>query len=133
MVFKNVLTEPDKLFETEKTYEMYDAYTKFETFKKTEAISMLNYIVEFEQLNKCTSLKIDADALLALKLLYNANHIEHQKQLALIACPQIKYETIKKVLTMIFTTAKIELQINTKVDIKEEMITESYSRGRKPF
>ena len=71
---------------------------------------MLNYIVEFEQLNKkCINLKIDMDALLVLKLFYNANLIEHQKQLALTACSQIKYETVKNVLTRIFNTAKTEL------------------------
>ena len=65
---------------------MYEVYTTFESFKKTEAMPMLVYIVEFEQLNKkCTNLKIDTDALLALKLLYNANLTEHQKQLALTA------------------------------------------------
>ena len=73
------------------------AYRKFETFKKTETMSMLDYIVEFKQLNKkCTNLKIDMDALLALKLFYNANLTEHQKQLALTACPQMEYETTKK-------------------------------------
>ena len=67
---------------------MYEAYTKFKSFKKTETMSMLDYIVLFEQLKKkCTNLKIDTDTLLTLKLLYNANLIEHQKQLALTACP----------------------------------------------
>ena len=67
---KNVLVAQDKLFEKEKTYQMYEVYTKFESFKKTEAMSMLDYIPEFEQLNKkCTNLKIDTDALLTLKLL----------------------------------------------------------------
>ena len=53
---KNVLAELDKLLEKEKTYHMYEAYTKYKTFKK-----------------KCTNLKIDTDALLTLKILYNAN------------------------------------------------------------
>ena len=113
---KNVLTELDKLFEKEKTYQMYEAYTKFENLRKTEAMSMLDYIVEFEQLNKkCTNLKIDTDALLALKLLYNANLSEQQRQLALTACPQMKYETMKNVLTRIFTNNKTELQMNSEV------------------
>ena len=74
------------------------------------------------------------DALLARKLLYNANLTEHQKQLALIVCLQMKYETMKNVLTWIFTTAKTELQINNGVEIKEEtMITENCGRGRKQF
>ena len=48
-------------------------------------MSMFDYIVEFEQLNKkCTNLKIDTDALLALKLLYNANLTEHQNMNLLI-------------------------------------------------
>ena len=68
-----------------------------QNFKKTEAMSMLDYLVEFEQLNKkCTNLKIDTDALLALK--YNANLSERQKQLTLTACLQMKYETMKSVL-----------------------------------
>ena len=96
---------------------------------------MLAYIVEFEQLNKkCTNSKIDTDALLALKLLFNANLTEHQKQLALTACPQMNYEIMKNVLTRIFTTAKTKLQINNKVEIKEvTMITENCGKGRKPF
>lgn len=102
---------------------MYEAYTKFKNFKKTEAISMLDYIVEFEQLNKkCTNLKIDTDSLLALKVLYNSNLSEQQIQLALTASPQIKNETMKHVLTRVFTT---ELQINNEVEVKEQtMITE---------
>ena len=32
----------------------------------------------------------------------------------------MKYETMKNVLTRIFTTAKTELQINNKVEIKEK-------------
>ena len=46
----------------------------------------------------------------------------------------MKYVTMKNLLTRIFTTAKTELQINNKVNIKEEtMITENCGRGRKPF
>ena len=72
--------------------------------------------------------------LLALKLLYNANVTEHQKQLPLTVCPKTKYETEKNVLTRIFTYAKTKLQINNKVMIKEEMmITENCGRSRKPF
>ena len=83
---KNVLAELDKLFEKEKMYQLCEAYRKFESFKKTEAMLMLDYIVEFEQLNKkCTNLKIETDALLALKLLYTANLTEHQKHLTLTA------------------------------------------------
>ena len=94
-------------------------------------MSMLDDIVEFEQLNKkCTNLKIDLDALLVLKLLYNANLTEYKKQLALTACPQRKHETMKNVLT----TSKIELQTNFEVEIKEEMmITENCGSSRKMF
>ena len=54
---------------------------------------MLYYIIELQQLNKkWINSKIDADTLLALKLLYNANLTEHQRQLALTKCPQMKYE-----------------------------------------
>ena len=106
-----------------------EAYIKFKTSKKTEVMSMLNYIVEFKLSN------IDTEALLALKLLYNANLTEHQKQLALTACPPKNYETMKNVLTRIFTTAKTELQINNEVEIKKKkmMITENCGRGRKLF
>ena len=46
----------------------------------------------------------------------------------------MKYETMKNVLTRIFTTAKTQLQMNNKVEIKEEMmITENCGRGRKLF
>ena len=46
----------------------------------------------------------------------------------------MNYETMKNVLTRIFTTAKTELQINNEVEIKEEtMIEENCGRGRKPF
>ena len=132
---KNLQAELDKLFEKEKTYQMYEAYTKFESFKKTEAMPILDYISEFEQLNKkCTNLKIDTDALLTLKLLSNANLTEHQKLLALTACPQMKYETMKNILTRIFTIAKTEWPINNEEEKKEEtMITENCGRGRKPF
>ena len=71
---------------------MYEMYTKFESFKKIEVMSMLDYIIPFEQLKKkCTNLKIDMEALLILKLLYNTNLTEHQKQSALTVCPQMKY------------------------------------------
>ena len=45
----------------------------------------------------------------------------------------MKSETMKNILTRIFTTAKTELQINNEVEIKEGTITENCGRGRKPF
>ena len=84
-------------------------------------MSMLDYIVEFELLTKkCTNLIIDTGPLLALKLLYNANLSEQQKQMVLTASSQIKYESMKNVLTKIFITAKTELLINNEVEIKKK-------------
>ena len=131
---KHVLNELDKLFEKERTFLMYDAYMKFSNFKKTESMSMLDYVVEFEQLNKkCINLKIDSDAVLALKLLFNANLSEQQQQMALTACSNMKYEEMKNVLTRIFSKSpSATVFVENEREIKEEiMLTGNQNtRGR---
>ena len=129
---KYVLNELDKLFEKEKTFLMYDTYAKFTNFKKTESMSMLDYVVQFEHLNKkCTNLNIDSDAVLALKLLFNANLSEQQEQMALTACSNMKYEEMRNVLTRIFNKSPaLAAKEESEKEIKEEVMLTGYNSNR---
>ena len=95
-----IIKELDKLFEKDKIYRMHDVFLEFEKYSKSEDDSMLSYVVQFEHLyNKCKKFEMTLpDSVLALKLLYNANLTENEKQLALTACKDTTFDNMKNAL-----------------------------------
>ena len=78
----------DKLLLQEAIDSAYDAYKKFDGFRKLGDMNINDYIVEFDQrYQKTVEHKMALpDAVLAFKLLDNANLSNHERQLALTAC-----------------------------------------------
>ena len=94
----------DELYKKDTIDLSYEAYSKFEKFRKSEDMKMTEYIVEFERLY--TKVKkyqmVLPDAVLAFKLLDNANLEDREKQLALTASSDLKFATMKSSLKRIF-------------------------------
>ena len=67
---------------------------------------MSDYIINFEQrYNKCKKYEMTLpDTVLAFKLLDNAGLSQSDRQLALTACSDLKFDTMKAALNRIFAT-----------------------------
>ncbi|CAB4022650.1 Hypothetical predicted protein [Paramuricea clavata] len=82
----------------------YEAYKNFDTVRKKPSTSMAEYIVDFDSLYTKIKKREMAlpEAVLAFKLLDGAGLTENQRQLALTACSDLKYESMKSTLKRIF-------------------------------
>ena len=101
----NTLIETlDKLFLQETIDSAYDAYKNFDGFRKPGNMNIHDYIVEFDQrYQKSVKHKMTLpDAVLAFKLLDNANLSNHERQLALTACTDLSYDKMKSAMKRIF-------------------------------
>lgn len=99
-----LLKKLDLVFQKDTIDSAYEAYTKFEQFRQSENMSMGDYVAQFELLHTKTS-KHDMslpDAVLAFKLLDKTLLSERDRQLALTACSDIKFSTMKSSLKRIF-------------------------------
>ncbi|CAG2191494.1 unnamed protein product [Mytilus edulis] len=132
-----LITELDKLFEKDKIDQAYAAYTVFDKFHRIDDVSMSDYIIEFEQrYNKCKKYEmVLPDAILAFKLLDNAGLSQSNRQLALTACSDLKFDTMKSALNRIFASKSQNFpgEQDSVVTVKEESAFVSdgyYQRGR---
>lgn len=112
----------------------YEAYTNFESFKKIDTMIMSDYINEFEHRYTRTK-KHDMslpDAVLAFKLLDNSNLNTKERQLALTACPDIKYDTMRSALKRIFSEdhSCTAVNSNTPFKIKQEPVETIFATER---
>ena len=100
-----LLESLDELFLKDKIDLAYETYSKFEQFKKTDSMSMTEYIVEYERLyTRCKRYDMTLpDAVLSFRLLDNSKLTLEQRQLALTAAKDLKFETMKTALKRIFT------------------------------
>ena len=119
-----LITELDKLFEKDKVDETYSAYTAFDKYKRESTKDMSDYIINFEQrYNKCRKYEMTLpDTVLAFKLLDNAGLSQSDRQLALTACSDLKFDTMKAALNQIFATKASLLESCTAsaITVKEE-------------
>ena len=101
---KNLLDSLDELFLKDETCSSYEA---FEKFVRPAAMSISDYIIQFEQLhNKAKSHKMEIlDGVLAYRLLNSANLSEQHKQLVGATVSEIKYSIMKEQLKKVFTNA----------------------------
>ncbi|ESP02026.1 hypothetical protein LOTGIDRAFT_157157 [Lottia gigantea] len=114
----------DKLFKKDEKDAAYEAYSNFDKFKKTGEISMSEYVNEFEQKYQKAK-KYDmtiSDAVLAYKLLYNANLSNTERKLALTATVDGTLKSMKSALMRIFTdsASKPIEDKSTGISVKEE-------------
>jgi len=101
---KTLIQTLDKLFLQENIDSAYDAYKNFDGFRKPSDMNINDYIVEFYQrYQKSVKHKMTLpDAVLAFKLLDNANLGNHERQLALTASTDLSYDKMKSAMKRIF-------------------------------
>jgi hypothetical protein len=99
-----LLEQLDTLFLRDKVDLSYAAYSDFEGYRSDPGTNMADFVVEFERrYNVCKKYEMTLpDAVLSFKLLYSANLTTKDRQLALTAAPDLKYETMKSALKRIF-------------------------------
>ena len=120
---KFLVTELDKLFVKDKVDQTYSAYTDFDKYKRESTMDMSEFIINFEQkYNKCKKYAMTLpDTVLAFKLLDNAGLSQNDRQLALTACSDLKFDTMKSALNRIFATKSSLLESGiAAIAIKEE-------------
>ena len=120
---KFLVTELDKLFEKDKVDQTYSAYTDFDKCRRESTMDMSEFIINFEQkYNKCKKYAMTLpDTVLAFKLLDNAGLSQTDRQLALTACSDLKFDTMKSALNHIFATKSSLLESGVSaIAIKEE-------------
>lgn len=99
-----LLEKLDQLFKKDTIDSAYEAYKNFDAFYQGESVPMTDYIAQFEILYRKMEkyeMKLP-DAILAFTLLEKANLEKKDRQMALTACSDIKYETMKSALKRIF-------------------------------
>ena len=120
---KFLVTELDKLFEKDKVDQTYSAYTDFDKYRRESTMDMSEFIINFEQkYNICKKYEMTLpDTVLAFKLLDNAGLSQTDRQLALTACSDLKFDTMKSALNRIFATKSSLLESGVSaIAIKEE-------------
>ncbi|CAG2217017.1 unnamed protein product [Mytilus edulis] len=132
-----LITKLDKLFKKDKIDQASAAYTIVDQLHRGEDVSMSDYIIELEQrYNKCKKYDIGLlIAFLAFKLLDNAGLSQSNRQLALTACSDLKFDTMKSALNRIFASKSQNFpgEQDSVVTVKEESAFVSdgyYQRGR---
>jgi len=99
-----LIRELDKVFLREEKDRAYEAYSEFDQISREDGVSMVDYIVDFEQ--KYNRIKkfdmVLPDAVLAFKLLDTAGLDIKDKQLALTACGKHTFVDMKSGLKRIF-------------------------------
>ena len=118
-----LFTTLDKVFKKEDKDLAYEAYTTFDNFMRCDGLTIGDYIYEFEKLyERCSRLKmVLPDAVLAFKLLDNANFTFQEKQLALTACNELTLSSMKSAMKRIFGDRPATGGNNEKsMSVKEE-------------
>ncbi len=94
----------DNLFLKEEKDRAYDAYSSFDRVTRDSSISMADYIIDFEQrYSRMRKYKMELpDAVLAFKLLDTACLDTKVRQLALTACTDLTFASMKSALKRIF-------------------------------
>jgi len=100
----SLITELDKVFLWDKVDLSYTAYSDFDRYRKASKIGMADFIIEFERrYNLCVKYDMKMpDAVLSFKLLESAYLSDKERQLALTAATDLKFESMKSALKRIF-------------------------------
>lgn len=99
-----LLARLDDLFLKEEKDRIYEAYSDFDRINKEANMSMADYIIDFEQrYSRMKKYKMELpDAVLAFKLLDTACLDTTDRQLALTACTDLTFASMKSALKRIF-------------------------------
>uniref|UniRef100_A0AAV2MI21 CCHC-type domain-containing protein n=1 Tax=Knipowitschia caucasica TaxID=637954 RepID=A0AAV2MI21_KNICA len=101
---ESLLAKLDAVFLREEKDRAYEAYSHFDSITKGSALSMADYIIDFEQrYNRMKKYNMTLpDAVLAFKLLDTECLEEKSRQLALTACTELTFASMKSALKRIF-------------------------------
>ena len=99
-----LFTKLDEVFLKEEKDRAYEAYCYFDGISKDSAVSMADYIIDFEQrYNRMKRYNMTLpDAVLAFKLLDTACLDEKSRQLVLTPCADLTFISMKSALKWIF-------------------------------
>ena len=99
-----LIAKLDSMFLKEEKDQVYEAYSNFDRIKRDGGSSMADYIIEFEQrYSRIKKHKMELpDAVLAFKLLDTACLDVKDRQLALTACTDLTFASMKSALKRIF-------------------------------
>lgn len=99
-----LLAKLDNLFLKEEKDQVYEAYSSFDRITRDSSVSMTDYIIDFEQCySRMRKYKMELpDPVLAFKLLDTACLDIKDRQLALTACTDLKFASMKSALKRIF-------------------------------
>lgn len=99
-----LLIKLDSVFLKEEKDRQYKTHMEYDRITKDSSVSMVDYIVEFEQrYNRIHQFKMELlDVVLAFKLLDTAGLNVKDKQLALTACPSLLFDNMKAALKKTF-------------------------------
>ena len=127
---ETLISELDKLFLKNKVDMTYETYSAFDKFHREENMNISDYIVEFEQrYNKCKKYEMKLPSIiLAFRLLDHAGLSQTDRRLALTACSDLEFETMKVALNRIFATRFSSVDSATEIVVKEEsaLVTQPY-------
>ena len=101
---KHLTDRLDKLYSKDKAQLAYEAYDSFERFKREDAMSMTDFINEFERLhNKAKAYDCQvSDTVLAYRVLKSANLSREHEQLARATIGELSYSNMTTQLKKIF-------------------------------
>lgn len=97
---EKLIAQLDKVFLRDDKDKAYEAYKNFDAFERTENMKISDYILEFDKrYNKAKKYEMALpEAILAFKIMDNAGLSSQEKQLALTACTDLQYKSMKSAL-----------------------------------
>ena len=127
-----LLEQLDPVFKKNETDISYSIYTNFDSLERKIDQNIGDYIIDFERLyNLCKNKDMALpEAVLAFKLLDKARLDPKEKQLALTACPTIKFENMKSALQRIFGENKCDSDsLDYGASVKQEVYFNKYQNS----
>ena len=125
----------DAVFLKEAKDLAYEAYTHFDIYRKSEECKMADYIYEYEiRYGKCKKHDMTLpDAILAFKLLDNANLSSKDKRLAMTACSELTFASMKSALKRIFGDRTTVPSDSEAINIKQESAYFTKQKAYSPY
>lgn len=133
---KKLLESLDLVFKKDVVDSQYECYKNFENFRQSDEMKMTDYITDFEQrYNKLKNKHAMEypDPVLAFKLLDNTKLSTKDRQLALTACADIKFASMKCALRRIFSeehsshsVGSLDLGVKLKQEAADVFVADSW-------
>ena len=121
------------MFQKDKVDLAYSVYKRFDSFARTSVMAMSEFIVQIEKRYNTAKKHVNElpDTILVFRLVDSAGLDDSQKQLALTACTDCNFSTMKSSLNRIFGGKVNSMMVkpgNNDITIKEEVF---FTRGKR--